>query len=229
MLKCMYLSQANNFTKILLFLSLILFMNGYVIHAQSATCDCDGTKPDTIFRLSNNKSFLLCGGHRGVLRMNGNLTFNDFVLNVCGTQQEIDFSEGALAYLVRVEKDTLFVEEIGRLPVGKEFQYEETIWQVERFYFQNNKLARTISPVPGIRKYSAAEIKTVISKYESSPQLSDKESSDLFYRLFVSTISGDVKANKYFFQFQDKFGPLDGVYAEEYNLLCKIMRLYSLH
>ncbi|MEO8088447.1 MAG: hypothetical protein ABI763_16625, partial [Bacteroidota bacterium] len=70
----MYLLQVNNLTKILLFLSLILFMNGSVILAQSATCDCDGSKPDTVFRLSNNKSFLLCGGHKGVLSLNGNLT-----------------------------------------------------------------------------------------------------------------------------------------------------------
>lgn len=46
-------------------------------------------------------------------------------------------------------------------------------------------------------------------------------------QLFFATISGDKTARKYFNNFENKFGTLDGAFAEEYNDLKGMLKQWD--
>src|SRR5690606_31146401 len=85
------------------------------------TCDCPktmyaGTKADTIFHLSNGKTIVLCGWKNP----NSNpITFSEFILSVCGQDTIIDFWGAVLTCRLKVNADTLFVEQIEKFPDRK--------------------------------------------------------------------------------------------------------------
>ena len=158
-------------------------MVGIYSHGQVSkqSCNCPfsaTTKPDSTFHLSNGKTIVLCG-YRDTVTIKGRTLFSEFVLATCGADSILGSWGAANTYQLRVVKDTLFVEEIFSLPVGKNLESEQTPWKSEQIYFVNGKSQRRISLNRNLRKYSASEIASVINKYESSEKLDEKNIEDV--------------------------------------------------
>ncbi|WP_181182435.1 hypothetical protein [Sphingobacterium lumbrici] len=197
--------------------------------ANKASCDCPktqyaGTKADTTFYLSNGKTVVLCGYKNPDSEPT---TFSEFILAVCGQDTIIDFWGAVLTCRLKVNKDTLLVDQLQNLPAGKNFKFQETVWTTEKIHFSGQKLVRKLVVNRQIRKYSQDEIQSVLKTYETAKTGLDDNKMEIANKLFIATISGDKKARQYFREFKSKFGTLDGAFAEEYSDLTAMLELWD--
>jgi hypothetical protein len=121
----------------------------------------------------------------------------------------------------------LFVSELKNLPTGKNFKYQETVWTTEKIFFNGQKVVRKLFVNRQIKKYNQDEIQTVLKAYETAKSGLDECKMEIANRLFIATISGDKKARQYFKEFKNKFGTLDGAFAEEYSDLIAMLDLWD--
>ena len=212
-------------TIVLLFLTLASLCG----QSKKTFCDCPktqfaGTKADTAFHFSNGKTIVLCGYKNLETRPP---TFSEFILAECGKSEIIDFWGAVLNCRLKVEKETLLVEELQNLPTGNNFNYQEIVWTTEKIYFSKEKIVRKLAVNRKIKKYSPNEIKAVLREYEiTNPGLDDSKMV-LANKLFIGAISGDKKARHYFEEFDTKFGLLDGAYKGEYKDLTAMLKLWD--
>ena len=195
---------------------------------QQAMCDCPktiwaGTKPDTIFFLANGKTIVLCGYKNPNIKPT---TFSEFILAVCGQDSIIDFWSAVMDCRLKVNKDTLLVEQLKYLPIGKDFKYQETVWTTEKIYFSGQKNVRKLVVNRQINKYNNDQIKSVIKSYETARSGIDESKMEIACLLFIATISGDKISRQYFYEFNRKF-ILDGSFAEEYSNLSKMLNQWD--
>lgn len=195
---------------------------------KKTSCDCPktqfaGTKADTTFYLSNGKTIVLCGNKNPDSKPT---TFSEFILAVCGQDTIIDFWGAVMTCRLKVKKDSLLVVQLQNLPTGKNFKFQETIWTTEKIYFSGQKLVRKLEVNSQIRKYSLGEIQSVLKTYETATPGLDESKMEIANKLFIATISGDKIARQYFKEFKNKFGPLDGAFAEEYSHLAAMLKLW---
>ena len=196
---------------------------------KSVLCDCPkteyaGTKADTIFHLSNGKKIALCGYRNPDSKP---ISFSEFILSVCGQDTIIDFWSAVSTCRLKVHKDTLLVDEIINLPTGKNFKFRETVWTTEKIYFKGQNIVRKLSVNKKIRKYNRTEIQTILKRYETTnPELVDN-TMEIANQLFIAIISGDEKARKYFKEFKNKFGLLNGAFSQEYKDLKAMIELWE--
>ena len=193
------------------------------------SCECPqtqyaGTKADTTFHLSNGKTIVLCGYKNPDSKPT---TFSEFILSVCGQDTIIDFWGAVLTCRLKVNKDTLFVDELQNLPTGKNFKYQETVWTTEKIYFSGQNVVKKLVVNRQIRKYTEDEIQTALKSYETAKSGLDDNKMVIANKLFIATISGDKKARKYLKEFNDKFGILDGAFKEEYSDLTAMLELWD--
>jgi len=212
----------------LIFLLTVLTFTPVFGQNQKAKCDCPetqlaGTKADTIFFLSNNKTIVLCGYKNPGSKPT---TFSEFILAVCGQDSIIDFWGAVLTCRLKVNKDTLLVEQLQNLPTGKDFKYQETVWTTEKIYFIRQKVFRKLVVNRQINKYNQDQIKTVLKTYITAKQGIDEIKMEIASKLFIATISGDKNARQYFKEFKTKF-VLDGAFAEEYSDLTAMLELWD--
>lgn len=201
------------------------------VYGQTNTVSCDcpktqfaGTKADTTFHLSNGKSIVLCGYKNPDSKPT---TFSEFILSVCGQDTIIGFWGAVLTCRLKVHKDTLLVDQLQNLPTGKNFKYQETVWTTEKIYFRRQKLVRKLVVNRQIRKYNQDETQTVLKTYKTAKSGLDDSKMEIANKLFIATISGDKKARKYFKEFNNKFGILDGAFKEEYSDLTAMLQLWD--
>jgi hypothetical protein len=154
-------------------------------------------------------------------------TFSEFILSVCGQETIIDFWGAVLTCRLKVNKDTLLVDQLRDLPIGKNFEFQETIWTTEKIYFRGQKLVRELVVNRQIRKYSQDEIQSVLKTYETAKTGVDEGKMEIANNLFVATISGNKKARQYFKEFKNKFGRLDGAFSEEYSDLTAMLEQWD--
>jgi hypothetical protein len=196
---------------------------------KRTSCDCPktqyaGTKADTSFQLSNGRTIVLCGYKNPDSQPS---SYSEFVLSVCGQDTIIDFWGAVLTCRLKVIKDTLFVEELKTLPIGKNFAFEETTWTTEKIYFERQKVLRKIVLNRQIARYKPAEIQSILKTYEMAKPGLEVSIMTIANQLFLATISGNKKARLYFHEFEHKFGTLDGAFKEEYNDLTAILELWD--
>lgn len=195
-----------------------------VIIATTLQAQTVNKTPDTTFRLSNNKSICLSGPRVSEF---GTYAFTEFTLTICGESKEIDFWDATTTCRVTTNKDSLIVEELVNLPVGRKFSSETTVWTREALYFKNDKIERRLAVNRDIRKYNPDEINTVLKNYETAkPGISDYTMT-IANQLFMATISGSKTARDYFKGFTKKFPGLDGAFKEEYNDLAAMLELWN--
>lgn len=185
-----------------------------------ASCDCPktqyaGTKSDTAFYFSNGKTIVLCGYENPESKPT---TYSEFVLAACGQDTIIDFWDAVLTYRLKVNQDTLLVDQLQNLPTGENFEFQETIWTTEIIYFSGQKI---------IRKYKLYELQVVLEAYETATPGLDDNKMEIVNKLFIATISGNKKARQYFKEFENKFGTLDGAFSEEYSDLAAMLQLWD--
>lgn len=196
---------------------------------KNESCDCPetpyaGTKADTTFHLSNGKTIVLCGYKDTDIQPTA---FSEFILSVCGQDTIIDFWGAVLTCRLKVNKDTLLVDELQNLPTGMNFKYQETVWTTDKIYFSDQKIVRKLLVNRQIRKYDQDEIQSVLKSYKTAKSGLDDEKMVIANKLFIATISGNKKARRYFKEFKNKFGTLDGAYSEEYSDLTAMLELWD--
>ncbi len=213
----------------LIFILTVLVFTTVLGQNNKSNCDCPktqfaGTKADTTLYLSNGKVIVLCGYKNPNSKPT---TFSEFILAVCGQDTIIDFWGAVMNCRLRVNKDTLLVDQLQNLPTGKNFKYQETVWTTEKIFFSGQKVIRKLVVNRQIRKYSQDEIRSVLKTYETAQAGLDEDKMKIANRLFIATISGDKKARQCFNDFKNKFGTLDGVFAEEYSDLTAMLDLWD--
>jgi hypothetical protein len=198
---------------------------------SNSVCKCPvsiyaGTKPATTFHLSNGISIALCGSAVSDI-IKGKTLYSEFVLSVCGSNKLIKFWGATDICNIRALKDTLFVETLVNLPVGKAMSYKETIWTTERIYFIKGKLKRDSVVNFAIPKYNPSQISSVLHLYNKTKDQNGAKTGELIDKLFISTISGNNKARGLLINFHKKFTSLDGVYFEQYDDAIRMLKLWD--
>ena len=104
---------------------------GTTIYGQTKNISCNcpkteyaGTKADTAFHFSNGKTIVLCGYKNPD---SSPATFSEFVLAICGQDSIIDFWGATLTCRLKINNDTLLVQQIEILPTGKKFKFQPTV------------------------------------------------------------------------------------------------------
>ncbi|MFN5416524.1 MAG: hypothetical protein ACK5B9_05665 [Flavobacteriia bacterium] len=181
------------------------------------------TKSDTIFLLSNNKKIALCGYRNPD---SNSVNYSEFVLSVCGEDKIIDYWDATQTCFLRINSDTLIVENLIHLPSGKGRIYETVTWAYDKIFFIQNKVVKLFSANDNIRKYNKNEIQSTLKEFENADGKLDDSKIELANRLFMCVISGNQIAKKYFKEFKTKF-VLDGAFAEEYKELEAMIQLWK--
>jgi hypothetical protein len=201
--------------------------------SKHAECGCpkstfDNTKADTIFRLSNGKTIALCGYRdKDIAEQDGKLFFSEFVLSVCGDNKIIKFWGAVEECQLRVVKDTLLVETMVNLPTGKNMAFKWTVWTIEHIYFVKGKPVKDFAVNRQIPKYNQQQMASALKQYEQAKKEISDANMEISDKLFISAISGSQKARSYLSAFKYRFGVLDGAYAEWYNDVMRMLKLWD--
>ncbi|MGF7079142.1 hypothetical protein [Mucilaginibacter sp. UYCu711] len=198
-------------------------------HTPDCKCPVNqyaGTSPAAIFHLANGRSIALCGSEVTDI-IKGKTLYSEFVLSVCGSNKLIKFWGATDICNIRTLKDTLFVETLVNLPVGKAMSYRETIWTTERIYFIKGKLKRDSAVNFAIPKYNPSQISAVLNLYNKTKDQNSVKTGELIDKLFISTISGSRQARTLLINFHKKFTLLDGYVAEQYDDVIRMLNLWD--
>ena len=212
---------------------LLLLFIPFAAFSQSKNADCNcpiskfaETKADTVFHLSRSKSIVLCGYNvKDIIK--GKKLFSEFVLSVCGSDTIIKFWGAVLICDVITSGDTLLVQTIYDLPVGKSMEYRQAVWNTEHIYFKNDKLFRDSVINRGLPKYTPQQIAAVLDLYQRLPNANNDTTSDLADKLLISTMSGSKKARAYLVNFRQKFTALSGVNWEDYDTKIRMLNAWE--
>jgi hypothetical protein len=183
---------------------------------------------DTTFYFSNNKQLLLCGFSE---KKDEEKVYSEFVLSECGQDTTIDFWGAVDNYKVSFKTDTLQLRKLELLAVGDKRELKEAEWLTEYFYYHGKSLQR-IKKLNTRIKYNQIQIEQTLQEYGNTQwftQLTSpsdeyrEEKMALANRLMLAAISGNQKAEEYFFDFKSKFKP-DGAYADWYNDMERLLK-----
>ena len=196
------------------------FLTLNLTHSQlnNKSCECvkntyTNEKVDTVFHFTNGKNIVLCGFRNDE---NDIINYSEFALYMCGDKEIINFWDAIQTCNIELNNDTLYVEELVKLPNGKNFKFEDNIWQINKYYFSEGDLKMTSSINKKIKKYDNNEINIVIKEFESTKKGLDDNIMVLANKLLICSISENRIAKQYLNDLETKFGTLDGAYKEEY-------------
>lgn len=182
-----------------------------------------GTRADTTFYLSNGKTIVLCGYKNPESKPT---TFSEFILAVCGQDTIIDFWGAVQTCRLNVNKDTLFVSELKNLPTGKNFKYQETVWTTEKYSSMDRRLLENFSLTDKSKIQSRRNTNCVKSIRNSKVWTWRMQNGNCKQTIYCYNF-GWQKARQYFKEFKNKFGTLDGAFAEEYSDLIAMLDLWD--
>jgi len=192
-------------------------------------CNCPktmyaGTKAETTFHFFNGKTIVLCG-YKNPKSVPVN--YSEFVLAVCGQPAIIGFWGAVTTCRLRMNNDTLLVEQLVGLPTGVKRKSQLSVWSVEKIYFRDKKVLRKWMLNRKLPKYNQAEIASVLKAFGNARGELDEAKMDLAAELLVAAISGSGKARECFGKFKTRFGVLDGHFAETYEDLREMLALWD--
>ncbi len=199
------------------------------LKAQTKKCECivygsKKVKADSIYTFSNGKSIAICGYREG----NPNV-FSEFYLNRCEMDSSLGFWDALRDCSVSLENDTLFIKEFKLMANGSNRKILANVYTIEKFYFKQDALQRTLIINPELKMYNQENIDLVLKKYESTKGEMSEDKIDLAYELFYATISGSKKAAEYFRKFDKKFFIPGGAYLEEWQDIQEMLKTWNLY
>ncbi|MES2704316.1 MAG: hypothetical protein V4649_16865 [Bacteroidota bacterium] len=188
-----------------------------------AQCDCPGESlmgntghASIVYRLIGNRDIGICGAFE---RDGKDTVYSEFCLFECGKSEPIYEWGATESCTIKKKKDTIVIETFEQLPVGKNISFISTPFYVQQFFVTGNELKERKFYKADIRKYSAGEIKEVISKYNrlNSATRNADEIIVVSKMLFWAYVSGSKEAETYLNTIEKKFGPFDGGISEEWS------------
>jgi hypothetical protein len=120
-----------------------------------------------------------------------------------------------------MSKDTLVINELKNLPVGKGLAFKEVVWLTKKIYYKNSHPYTKTIKNNSIPLYNKKLIAKVLNDYKTADGELNDQKMEMAYRLFIASISGNATATTYFHDFSKKYS-LDGAFAEDYEDL-KVM------
>ncbi len=206
-----------------IFITVLLLISTFVSNSQiSKKCECLKTpfetgKESEVFEFPKGKKIMLCGS---INTENGNTNYFEFVLFMCGKKNVIDFWDASKVCEVTKVQDTLFVNQMVDLPVGKNFEMEQTIWKVDKLFFVGDQLSIKSTVNKDVSTYNDKQIAGLIKTYQSTKPVSvstDDKKIELASKLFMGAISGDENCRKYFKAFKTDYKIVNTPVEEAYN------------
>ncbi|MBF9254601.1 hypothetical protein I2I11_14950 [Pontibacter sp. 172403-2] len=184
------------------------------------------SEPDTAFIFSNRSKLLICGYPE--LR-EGRKVYSEFVLSECGKDSIIDFWSAVEEYEIRFDQDTLQLQKLELLALGKNREFVKEKWLTEYFYYENGKLKRE-KKLNSEARYSQDQIDQSLQEYESTKWQTQNGATEeytekkmkLANSLMIAAASGSEKAEVYFQEFKSKFQP-DGAFLEWYEQMAELL------
>lgn len=157
--------------------------------------------------------------------------YSEFSIYECGSDTTIRFYGATERCKIDFAKDTLVIERMEQLAIGKSYEFVDTPWIADRYYYRMDRLQMQ-SEVLAACRYNEEAIKNTLQVYEHtqwSTQIgSDSAKSEqmlsLANRLMLAAISGNATAKEYFAEFEKKFKP-DGAYAEWYDDMAAMIEI----
>jgi len=203
------------------FLFTFLFAQPGAGQIREPSCNCPKKgfnatgKADIIFDLGNGQKIALCGS---ITKQKKDTFYSEYILFQCGRKEIIDETDYPSCKITQ-QGDSLLVTEIKGFPVGKDFEFTYIPFRVEKYFFQEAKLKKTIFYPAVLPKYSAAQIKVVLSQYAKLKLPMDNHDTMLLvaHRLCWAYISGSSAAERCLREMEKKFGPFDGAIKEEFD------------
>lgn len=223
----MKIKTENQMKKFILFI--VILFGVLTSKAQTKDCECiihnaKKAKADSVYTFSNGKSLAICGYREG----NPNV-FSEFYLNRCDLDSSLGFWDALRDCKITLENDTLFIREFKLMANGGNREILANIYTIEKIYFKQGQLKRTLIINPELKMYNQENIDLVIKKYENTKGEMSEDKIDLAYELFYATISGSKKASEYFKQFDKKFFIQSGAYLEEWQDIQEMLLLWNKH
>lgn len=215
--------------KLFYLIVLLIISSCSYAQVQKTNCACPTPNysghqtPDTIFHFTNENSIALCG-YKYKQASTSKTLFSEFCLSVCGQDSILNSWDALLTCQTHMNNDTLIVEQLEVLPIGNNMEYQQTVWSTLRIYFSNDRVIHKFSINRNISKYSTQQIQIVLHEFEMATKGIDESKMILANKLFIAIISGDATARKDFKTFENNFGSFNGVYAEEYYYLVKLLK-----
>jgi len=219
---------------------LLLFSLSVFAQKNDATCNCPvlnnigippyplNTKATRTFHLPNNTNIILCG-YTDTSVVKGKALFSEFTLSECGTNDVLGFWGAVLSCNVKVNNDTLLVERLEPLPIGKSMKTEFRPWTTERIYYVNAELVNDIQIDPRIPKYTTSQIASVLKLYSRTPNKNNDSLSELADKLLICVLSGSKEAERYLLNFKNKFTMIDGEVEEGYDTTLRMLKFWETH
>jgi len=200
-----------------LYYVLIIFILGHSALGQTRkpSCPCPDpelrSQPTMIFDFGKGKRINLCG-YREEGRKD--TVFSAFELYQCDRVLDRGDETGTSKFTRR--NDTLFLQEISLLPVGKNFEMVAMPFRVRKFYFQKDFVHDSTYYLPTPPRYTTAQINKVLQQYAQLGNNADSINR-VAHCLLWAYISGSSKAGECLNRIKGKFEVYDGAIAEEFE------------
>lgn len=196
------------FTKMKKALIYLILLTG--LHASSQQCICkyyqyeywEDEAVDT-FSFKNGEKLKICPSIWHNFDNDQNKYFQDFALEQCENDSIVFVGKSYTYHRAELKSDTLVLEEVIDLAVGKDRKMERVILSANRIYLQDGKF-RIKQSLNSFRKYSPEEIAATVKEYENKRRISIRQLLLLSSRLFIAALS-DEKAKKYFLDMQPRY------------------------
>ncbi len=176
------------------------------------------------FLFSNGRSIVVCGDTEMLGKKN---TYTEFALFQCGHIKSLE-NWGAIKHCyVQQQDDTLIIEELFDLPIGEGSQEIYAPFFVTEFFYENGQLIKINTLSKRLPYYTEAKKIDAFKKYRELKKGNYENTISIANMLFWAFVSGNTFAENYFVNVEQKFGPFDGVVAEEWNWLLADYKLYK--
>jgi hypothetical protein len=201
-------------------LAAALIFSALAVAAQECTCptdvssDNDG-RANKVFHFSNGLDVGICG----YTAVETDTAYTKFTLFECATGKTIETWDVTRSCQAAMVKGELLLKEMFGLPIGQNFS---TLWRpflIHKYAIKNGMLQETEYFSKDLARYSTAQIKDVLDQYKNLTGSNNHSIMRVGSMLFWATVSGSKEAETALRSLPDKFGPFDGVVADEWKAI----------
>ena len=205
-----------------LLLMLLLPAFGQVTLGQtSSSCNCPTGQdlahqgaPDKVFYLSDGKQIGLCGDFE---KVDQDTVYSEVILYHCGNEGFFRGWDGIKTCKINQDKDTIVVQQLVALPIGKNMEIVSTSFRIQKYYYRGSKfLVRSVYRTD-LTKYTSSQIGEVLDQYSKLTPGDYNAILLVKRRLFWAYISGSAEAGSYLNTFDQKFGPFIQAKSDEFD------------
>lgn len=210
-------------------ITLLFILSSVASHSQKCICteqQMEEFKSEAlhVFTFSNGKQLKICPPQCYTFDKDDNTYFKDFLILKCDEDKPIQYWDNIYCNVI-LKNDTLLVTETLDLPIGAKRNFIKFIKAKTSYYYKAEELKKSYV-LFNIRKYTLSEIKQTLKEYQRALSGKKFNSKNLFNRLLIAALSGNVEAKQHFINFQNNFeDEMSGTDIEDYQNLKSVFTL----